>query len=240
MMTMRILILLFAAGMTPAVADVTDCANCYQEGLDAWQGGELESALRLFERGCEQDDGAACDAVFRMLSRGEGAPEDDTQAISFGLRSCDLGYWKGCENAEALAKAMQKEPAKEQDKGWSFSGENLSFSTRKEPTEKGDSSASTSIASMQIGKGSETATFSDVQSSCGMFRLTLAFGSAAAYVRQCLGDTDTRRVTLVAEDGRITLSSVEPDDSVGQCVINALGRARLEGLSCRLETSVSR
>ncbi len=86
----------------------------------------------------------------------------------------------------------------------------------------------------------ENATFSDVHSSCGMLQLTLAFGSAAASVRQCLGDSDTRRVTLVAEDGRIASSSVEPDDSVGRCVISALGRAHIEGLSCRLEASISR
>ena len=147
---------------------------------------------------------------------------------------------RGCENAELLAKATQKEPPKEQSGGWSTSVENFSFSTGKEPSEEGDSPASTTIDSMKIGQGSETATFSEVNSSCGMLQLTLAFGSAAASVRQCLGPSDTRRVTLVAEDGRIASSSVEPDDSVGRCVTNALGRARIEGLSCKLEASISR
>lgn len=348
-MIMRTLFLLLATGFVPAVADVPNCTNCYQEGLDARQRGELESALRLFVRGCEQDNGAACTAVSYMLFKGEGAPEDGTRAVIFGLRSCDLGYWEGCrelgvtlvgsedpvvaakgrellvsackggrlpgcgylgvalrdglggpadeaaairhlelaceggavpfcsdlaaahvkgigglevdipraaalfqtaceggwqiacENAELLAKATPKEPPKEQSAGWSTSLENFSFSTRKEPTEEGDAPASTTIGSMKIGQGSETATFSDVNSSCGMLQLTLAFGSAAASVRQCLGDSDTRRITLVAEDGRIASSSVEPDDSVGRCVISALGRPHIEGLSsCRLEASVSR
>jgi len=132
------------------------------------------------------------------------------------------------------------EPPKEQSEGWSFSGENLSFSTRKESTEEDDSAASTAIGSMQIGQGSETATFSDVRSSCGMLQLTVAFGSAAASVRQCLGASDTRRITLVIDDGRIASSGVEPDDNVGQCVTNALGRARIKGLTCRLEANISR
>jgi len=109
-----------------------------------------------------------------------------------------------------------------------------------EPAAEGGSQTSTTIGSMQIGQGSASVTFSDVRSSCGALRLTMAFGSAAAAVRQCLGDSDTRRVTLVAEDGRIASSTVEPDDSVGRCVTSALGRARIEGLTCELEASISR
>jgi TPR repeat protein len=340
----RTLFVLLATGLTPAFADLPDCTNCYQEGLDARQRGELESAVRLFELGCEQDDGAACHAASAMLANGEGVPEDQTRALSLGLRSCDLGYFracsnlgvalvraenpataakgrellaracnggimsgcgflgaalrdgmggasdaaaanryfeqacegglvascsdlaaalvkgtgglevdipraaalfqtaceggwpKGCENAELLAKAMQKQRPKEQSEGWSASAENFSFSSGK----NGDSQTSTTIGSMQIGQGGETVTLSDVRSSCGMLRLTLAFGSTAAAVRQCLGDSDTRRVTLMIEDGRIVSSTVEPDDSVGRCVTGALGRAHIEGLSCGLEASISR
>ncbi len=348
MMMVRTIVLLLTLGLAPAFADEASCTNCYQDGLDARQRGELESALRFFERGCERDDGASCNAVMHMISNGEGAPEDDTRAISFGLRGCDLGYWKGCsdlgvnlvrsdnpvaaakgrellgraceggratgcgylgaalrdglggpadaaaanryleraceggsvafcsdlaaalvkgtgglevdipraaalfqtaceggwqkgcENAEALAKAMRKEPAREKREGWSFSGENVSFSTRKDSNEEGDSPAKTTIGSMQIGQGDETATFSNVRSSCGMLQVTFAFGSAAAPIRQCLGASDTRRLALVAEDGRITSSSVEPHDRVGRCIISALARARIEGLTCRLEADVSR
>jgi TPR repeat protein len=347
-MIIRTLFLLLATGLTPAIADVSDCTNCYQEGLDAHQRGELESALGFFERGCEQDVGAACNAASLMLFNGDGAPEDHTQALSFGLRSCDLGYWQGCrklgvslitsetpvaaakgrellaracdggissgcgylgaalrdglggatdavaanryfqraceggsvafcselaaalakgigglevdipraaalfqtacdggwskacDNAELLAKARRKEPPKEQSAGWSTSVENFSFSTREDPAEEGGSQTLTTIGSMQIGQGSASVIFTDVRSSCGVLQLTLAFGSAAASARQCLGDSDTRRVMLVAEDGRIASSSVEPDDSVGRCVTSALGRAHIEGLSCRLEADVSR
>lgn len=348
MMTARTIVLFFVLGLAPAFADEASCTYCYQDGMDARQRGELESALRFFERGCERDDGASCAAVSGMLSRGEGAPEDDTRAISFGLRGCDLGYWqgcndiglalvrandpgtaakgrellgraceggkasgcgylgaalrdglggpadaaagnryleracdggsvafcsdlaaalakgtgglevdipraaalfqkacdggwqKGCENAELLARATQKEPAREQAKGWSFSGENVSFSTRSDSDEEGDAPAKTSIGSMQVGQGNETATFSDVRSSCGMLQLTVAFSAAAAPIRQCLGATDTRRVTLVVEDGLVTSSSVEPDDAAGRCVVSAMGRAHVKGLTCGLEADVSR
>ena len=102
------------------------------------------------------------------------------------------------------------------------------------------SPAKTSIGSLTIGQGGETATFSNVRSSCRMFQVMVAFGSAAAPIRQCLGASDTRRVALVAEDGRITSSSVEPDDSVGRCVVSALDRAHIDGLTCSLEADVSR
>ena len=44
----------------------------------------------------------------------------------------------------------------------------------------------------------------------------------------------------MAEDGRITSSSVEPDDRVGRCVISALSRTHIDGLTCSLEADVSR
>ena len=410
--------LLLAFGLVPVISAAASCENCYQDGLDAQQRGELEHALSSYMSGCDQDDGAACNAASHMLAKGEGAPADSSRAVSLGFRACDLGHWQGCrdlgvsliraenpeiaakgrdllvraceggsapgcgalgismlrgyggaidragamqilarscelgfapgctkygaylfagdavdpararslvqqacyagdaegcgylgvamrdgiggpadaaganryleraceagflvwcselaaalvkgtggievdipravdlfktaceggwqkacENAEMLAKAMRKEPAREQDAGWSTSVENFSFSTRKEPTADDGSQASTTIGSMQIGQGSETATFSDVRSSCGVLELTLAFGSAAAPVRQCLGDSDTRRVTLAAEDGRIVSLSVDPDDNVGRCVASALGRAHIEGLTCSLEASISR
>ena len=275
MKTIQAVFLFFAIGLLPATADESNCANCYQEGLEAWQLGEHARALRFFESGCERDDGAACYAAARMLSNGKGAPEDTKRGGSLGFRACDLGYWlacgdlgeilvraeapevvaKGrsmleraceggyqdaCKNLEILAKAAQKESPEEQGRGWSMSGENLSFSPRKEPADGAGSRISTTLGSMKIGQGSETATFTDVRSSCGMLELTRAFGSAAAPVRQCLVGSNTRRFTLVVEDGRITSSSIDPDDSVGRCVTNALVRARLEGLTCTLEASVSR
>ena len=118
--------------------------------------------------------------------------------------------------------------------------EDVSSSTGKGPNGESGFEAKTTIGSMQIGQGGETATFSDVRASCGMFRLTLAFGVAAAPVRQCLGDSETRRVVLFIEDGRTTSSSVEPDDAAGSCVVSALSRANIKGLTCWLEASVSR
>ena len=110
----------------------------------------------------------------------------------------------------------------------------------RESTDDRDSQAKTTIGSLQIGQGDETATFSNVRSSCGMLQVMVAFGTAAAPIRQCLGASDVRRLALIAEDGRITSSSVEPDDSVGRCVVSALSRAHIDGLTCRLEADVSR
>jgi TPR repeat protein len=414
----RTIFLLLAVVWLPAAAVADSCTDCYQEGLDARQRGEMKHALQFFEHGCNQDDGGACNAAAHMVAKGEGAPRDPVRVMSLGLRSCDLGYWQGCrdlgvgtvrsedpvvaangrellarsceggiasgcgalgtsllrgyggsidqvrgilimaracelgfppgctsygasflggdaadlvrarslvkrgcdggdpkgcgylgvalrdgiggpvdvagsngyleraceggflpfcsdlaaalvkgtggievdlgraatlfetacnggyqnacENFEILAKAGRKKAPEEPSEGWSMSAENFSFSTREEPTEEGGSNTLTTIGSMKVGQGSETATFSDVRASCGMLQLTQAFGSAAAPLRQCLASSDTRRVTLMLEDGRITSSSVDPDDTVGRCVMSALGRAHLAGLTCKLEAGVSR
>ena len=418
MIIIRTMLVLIATALAPANAEDVSCTDCFRDGSDAQQRGEPERALSLFERGCEQDDGAACSAASDMLAKGEGAPADNARAIPLSFRACDLGYWqacrnlgvslvraedpeiaargrallaracegghasgcgalglsllqgyggaidrvaamqamgrscelgfapgctrygaslfageaadpvrarnlvkwacdagdaqgcgylgvalregiggptdgaaanrhleracdagfvafcsdlaaalakgtggievdipravalfetackggwqKACENAEILTKSTRKASPDQQSTGWSMSGENVSFSTRKQPSTEGGSPASTTIGSMQIGQGNETATFSDVNSSCSMLELTVAFGSAAAPVRQCLGDSDTRRITLVIEEGRIASSSADPDDGMGRCVTRALARARIEGLTCRLEAGVSR
>ncbi len=413
----RIAVLLIATGLVSAVADEVTCTDCYQEGLELIQNGDSDRALSFFLRGCEQADGASCNAAGYMISHGEGAPRDVSRAVTLGIRACDLEFWQGCrnlgvawvavedpataargrallsraceggspsgchalgmsllggqggavdrptaiqafgkscqlgfapgctryasslfpgdeddkiqarnlvewscdagdaegcgylglalrdglggpanaaaaipnfqracdagnvgfcgelaaayalgtggievdleraaalfeagcqggyqfscENLEMLRGAMQQEPPEEESSGWSTTAENFSFSFGGSSDEDGDS-PSTSIGSMQIGQGDETATFSDVSSSCGMLGLTVAFASAAAPLRQCLGASDTRRVTLTIEDGRIASSSVSPNDSTGRCVSSALARARIEGMTCELEASISR
>lgn len=250
------LALTLAAPVFGQQADEAGCTYCYQDGERARQQGELASALHFFLRGCERDDGASCLEASAMLSNGEGAPEDDNRAVSLGLRSCDLGYWKGCNDVgQFLVTATRPEVAAKGREllergcggGWDAACETIDAIAQaerkespREPQDEGDSRTSTTIGSMQIGQGSETATFSDVSSSCGMLQLMMAFGVAASPARQCLGASDSRRVTLVAEDGRIVESSVLPDDDIGRCVISALGRARIDGLTCRLEADVSR
>ena len=115
-------LLLLAIVLAPVSATAADCDNCYQDGLDAQQRGELESALSSFMSGCGQDDGAACNAASHMLAKGEGAAVDSARAISFGLRGCDLGYWQGCrdlgvsliraENPEIAAQGRDACPAR--------------------------------------------------------------------------------------------------------------------------------
>jgi hypothetical protein len=116
----------------------------------------------------------------------------------------------------------------------------VSAGAEAEPTEESGPGWTTTIGSMNIGSGDETATFSDVRSTCNMFRLALAFGSAAGEVRQCLSGSETRRVFLEVEGGRVTSSKVDPDDEAGRCVATALADAHLEGLTCTLEATVSR
>jgi TPR repeat protein len=381
MTTIRTLVLLLCFGLTPAIADEASCTNCYQEGFAAYQRGELDRAANLFERGCEQGGGESCNAAAHMYGHGQGVAADSARAISFGLRSCDLGFWQGCynlgaslvgsddakvaakghellmrgcegghgpsctkhgasffagegtdpararslvkracdagdakgcgflggalrdgiggpvdvaaanqyleracdggsmpfcnelavayhkgtgdleadveraaelfkqscdggwqnacDNLELIAKAAQKKPSQEQNSGWSISGENVTFSSRKASSEDGPS-MKTTVGSMQVGQGDETATFSDVRSSCGMLELTVAFSMAAPSLRQCLTGSETRRVTLGIKDGRVTSSSVDPDDTKGRCAIRALAAANIQGLACSIEASVSR
>jgi hypothetical protein len=109
-----------------------------------------------------------------------------------------------------------------------------------EPTEQAEPRWTTSIGSLTIGSGEQTATFGDVRSSCNAFRLALAFGTAAADVRQCLPGSDSRRVQLEVEAGQVISASVDPDDDAGRCVVQALRDAQLQGLTCALQASVSR
>ena len=109
-----------------------------------------------------------------------------------------------------------------------------------EPTEETETRWTTSIGSLTIGSGDETATFADVRSTCNAFRLALAFGTAAADVRACLPGSESRRVQLEVEAGRVTSASVDPDDDAGRCVVQALRDAQLQGLTCALQASVSR
>jgi hypothetical protein len=99
---------------------------------------------------------------------------------------------------------------------------------------------STTFGSLTIGAGAETATFRDVRSTCNALRLTLAFGSAAAEVRRCLPEPETRRVYLQIEAGHVVSASADPGDDRGDCVTKALADAHLGGLTCTLEASVSR
>ncbi len=252
MTIIRTFLVLLATVLAPAFADETSCRYCYQDGVDARQRGELASALRFFMRGCERDDGASCHEASIMLSNGQGVPEDDTRAVSIGIRGCDLDYWKSC-NAVGLALINARNPelatkgrellGRACDGGWQTACETvegLAKATREEHAGESDFQAKTTVGSMQVGQGDETATLNNVRASCGMLQLTLAFSVAAPSIRQCLGTSDTRRVRLLIENGHVTSSSVEPDDSVGRCVVGALDRARIESLTCRLEADVSR
>jgi hypothetical protein len=96
----------------------------------------------------------------------------------------------------------------------------------------------TRIDSLTVGSGERTATFEDLRSTCGAFLLPFALGAVAPAVRECLPGSEKRRVSLAFAAGRLTSSSVEPDDDVGRCVTSALGRAPLGSAPCALEAIV--
>ncbi len=234
-----------ARNLVEWACDQGDAEGCGYLGLALRDGlgGSVDAvaANRNFERACDAGYLPFCSELAAAYAQGTGGLDVDLErAIALFETACQGGFQYSCENLELLRSRMRQEPPEEESSGWSTSAENFSFSFGGAPDEDGDSTATTSIGSMQIGQGNETATFSDVRSSCGVLQLTVAFGSAAAPLRQCLGGSDTRRVTLTIEDGRIASSSVDPNDGTGRCVISALARARIDGMTCELEASVSR
>jgi TPR repeat protein len=199
---------------------------------------DADASIRAFEVGCAADDSSACVGLGIAHSRGAGdLPADRERASELFATACRAGHALGCENERKLASGGDEGSAKP---GWSTQIENLSFRTGGDPSADAPSRWTTKIGSMTIGAGSETATFGAVQSTCGMFSLTAAFGTAAASVRGCLGESDSRRVSLRVEAGKLAAASAVPDDEVGRCVTHALGRAHLGTLTCVLETTVSR
>lgn len=74
MMIMRTLFLLLATGLTPAFAEVPNCTNCYQEGLDARQRGSL----------CHQ----------RAGPRAHRRPFVQARGQHFALTRCLLPAWQ--------------------------------------------------------------------------------------------------------------------------------------------------
>ena len=98
---------------------------------------------------------------------------------------------------------------------------------------------STRMGTLSVGADGGRATFSNLQATCGAFRLTMALTVAAEDVSQCLGAGDARHVVLELAAGQVVTSSATPDDAKGRCVTAALGE-KLQGLTCALEADVSR
>jgi TPR repeat protein len=178
---------------------------------------DMTRAVSSFERGCAGGHATACSNLGVAFLRGLGGLEADPErAVSLFEVACKGGNQVACKNLEA-AKASASTPEEAAAPRWT-----------------------TSIGSLTIGSGDQTATFKDVRSTCSAIPLSLAFGAAAADVRECLSGSDTRRVSVAVRGGRLASSSVAPDDAAGRCVTSALGRAPLGDLSCAFEATVSR
>jgi hypothetical protein len=50
----------------------------------------------VFQRACDQDDGASCFILGSLYSSGLGVPQDGARAFTLFQRSCDSGWWRGC------------------------------------------------------------------------------------------------------------------------------------------------
>lgn len=199
--------------------DALGCGNfavCLKDGT----GGPVDmgGAVAAFKRGCVGGNANSCNGLGVATIRGEGGLKvDGARALELFESSCQGGDPVGCDNLASLKKALAERSTRGQEPHWT-----------------------TRIGSLTIGSGEQTATFRNVRATCGPFPLSLTFGVAAAGVRECLSDADTRRVTISVVEGKLASSSVEPDDATGRCVASALGRAPLRDLTCTFEAAVSR
>jgi hypothetical protein len=50
----------------------------------------------VFERACDQDDGASCFILGSLYSSGLGVSQNGARAFSLFQKSCDAGWWRGC------------------------------------------------------------------------------------------------------------------------------------------------
>jgi hypothetical protein len=82
-------------------------ADCNRAALAVAQGvggraPDAVQAARLYQRGCDLGDGAACNNLGLAFQLGRGVPRDDAQAFSFFELGCSRGAAEGCNNQGAM------------------------------------------------------------------------------------------------------------------------------------------
>ena len=82
----------------------------FQVGLDAYNRGNYETALKEFRPLAEKDHGEAQYKLGVMYDRGWGVPQDYAEAITWYQRSAEQGYVKAQHNLGSMYEKGQEVP----------------------------------------------------------------------------------------------------------------------------------
>ena len=89
----------------PAGNDDATCStgdDCNERGAALAQEDDLALAAWMFQRGCDQGHGAACNNLGLAYQSGQGVVEDLEQARTAFQRACSDGFAEGCSNEGVL------------------------------------------------------------------------------------------------------------------------------------------
>ena len=107
-----------AAAAQEDIESPTAIADFSAQALNAYNGGDFETARTYFEQACSGGDAVSCFNIAQMFYAGEGGSVDQKSARSRFKQSCDGGYAVGCYNYAVMlqqgqgAFAKKKEPLK--------------------------------------------------------------------------------------------------------------------------------
>jgi len=79
--------------------------------VKALAAGKLTEAFRGFDQGCKAGQGAACDALGKLLAEGRGVTADPARAETLYRRACDAGTAAGCANLGAVVAGRGEDTA---------------------------------------------------------------------------------------------------------------------------------
>ena len=87
-------------------------ASTLEDGNTAAQKGNMSSALKHWEKACEEGSFAGCQNAARVYDFADGVKEDDLKALSYYTKACDVGYSYSCAR---LALIYEENKVVEQD-----------------------------------------------------------------------------------------------------------------------------
>lgn len=97
--------------------DRGDSASCVELGalLEQDKPTNVDGAVGLYRRACDDGYGGGCDKLASMFYRGLGVPQDQNRYQELLQRACDLGYAKSCAwlgTMSAKGMGTTEDPAK--------------------------------------------------------------------------------------------------------------------------------